>query len=299
MAMPAIAILLSIMGNAQADFIVPVSPSWAGEPNTTSQSWSAMSPDLATVPGPTTPASADGGTNSKGTAVWYDASAPIGASINDDAFACCNPTGGGPDVYSFDGILTPTAVVPGYNIAGNSLNVFVEVQSFGGGIDTTSANALIATYQDPGGNSHTIAVSSSAHSTAYSGSEDVGFGLADQVDHVWEFTLPNDTGSLKLSLGWGVTSAAIQGLAVFTQSFTPNAAQTPEPGSLFLAGLGALGIVACNIATEVGRKHGVPCSVRHAAKRGPVAACEPDEHGGSHHAAGLVRTGPVRPAGWL
>src|ERR1700690_2564622 len=100
-----LAIAVATAGSATAGFIQPVAPAWAGGPNTTSQIWSSMAPG-ATVPTAATPQSpTDSTSNPNGTAAWYDASSPA-----DSAFVI--PT----DVYSPSAPITPTAVVPGYNL---------------------------------------------------------------------------------------------------------------------------------------------------------------------------------------
>ena len=149
--------------------------------------------------------------------VWYDSSAST-----DDAFQV------GTDVYSFDGVISPVVVIPGYDQAGSQLNVSVEVQTFGGTIDTSD---LTATYTDPGGNAHSFLVStlpSYFYSEAYNdgGSSLGAFGTAYVIDNLWTFTLPQDTASLTLSFGWGVTSSALQALSVDTSL---SSAETVPP----------------------------------------------------------------------
>jgi hypothetical protein len=159
--------------------------------------------------------------------VWYDSTTPA-----DGAFQA------GTDVYSFGGVITPVVVVPGYNQAGSALSVSVEVQSFGSLIDT---KALTATYTDPGGNARLFLVSdlpSFSYSEAYNdgGSDFGGFGTAFTIDNLWTFTLPQDTANLTLTLGWGVTSSALQAISVDT-----HASPVPEPSTVALGLLGGVG----------------------------------------------------------
>ncbi len=167
-ALTALITLISTAKIAEAGALhTPVLPAW-GRPTTnaqavatssTYQEWDAPSP-TGEVPGPAVrlPRQAFVNPNANNTtqAVWYDSSAST-----DDAFQV------GTDVYSFDGIISPVVVVPGYNKSDSQLNVSVEVQTFGGTIDT---NALTATYTDPSGNAQSFLVStlpSFSYSQAY------------------------------------------------------------------------------------------------------------------------------------
>ncbi len=223
-----------------ASFHTAATPAW-GRPGsdaaasaalTTYQEWDAMSP-AATVPSVDSPLAAPlvFNPNASGPTqpVWYDSSSP-----SDGAFAA------GTDVYSFGGVITPVAVIPGYNLPGHVLNVSVEVQTFGANIDTSG---LTASYRDPGGNPHTVSVSSLpsfAYSQVYNdgGSNFGGFGTAYLIDNLWTFTLPQDTASLQLGWSWGVTSSAIQALSVDTQSVA-----VPEPDGIVLGSLAAIGSI--------------------------------------------------------
>lgn len=206
---------------ASADFVIPVTPSWNGETDTTSQVWSPMT-SSATVPTSASPQSPTAtSSNPNGAAGWYDSSAPA-----DGAFVIGSPGG---DVYSFSGVITPTATVPGYNISGNVLNVFAEAQSYGGMINTSD---LTATYTDQTG-SHSVVVStlpSYQYTQVYNdgGNNFGGLGTAYVIDNQWTFTLPEDVSNLQLSWGWDAESSAIQDLAIYTQS---TAASAPSGSS--------------------------------------------------------------------
>lgn len=259
----AIVILFGVSSLASATTLVePVANPWAGNPNTTSQSWTVMEPG-AFPPGPTAvtnvstaPATADTSTNSNGTAVWYDEAVATDGDIN-----------AGGDAYSFSGVLNPVAVVPGFNVSGNQLKVLVEVQFFGGTIDTGAPagsadpgpndpgdpTALTATYTDPSGTMHVNVPVNSLPGFSYNevyndgGSDFGGFGIAYQIDGVWEFTLPQDTSSLELSWDWGAVSSALQDMTIYTESV----AAVPEPCSLWLAILGLSAVVALPIVRSV------------------------------------------------
>ncbi|HEY4312439.1 MAG TPA: PEP-CTERM sorting domain-containing protein [Pirellulales bacterium] len=218
----------------------PVLPVW-GRPTTnaqatanlsTYQEWNSMSP-TASVPTSGSPLAAPTllNPNAGGSVqpVFYDSTAP-----GDGAFQA------GTDIYSFSGVLTPVVVIPGYNQAGHNLRVSIEVQSFGSLIDPTN---LTATYTDPGGNAHSFQVNtlpSYAYSQAFNdgGSDFGGLGTAYTVDNLWTFTLPQDTSSLTLTLGWGVTSAAIEAVSVDT-----HASAVPEPSTVALSLMAGLGSV--------------------------------------------------------
>ncbi len=215
----------------------PMLPAWgrpaddvaAAAAGTTYQEWNAMSP-TSTVPSQAIPLAAPTLVNPNASGdtqpFFYDSSTP-----GDGGFQA------GTDIYSFSGVLTPVVVIPGYNLVGNQLSVSVEVQSFGGLIDT---NDLTASYTDPEGKAHSILVSglpSFSYSEAYNdGGSDNGFGTAYVVDNLWTFTLPQDTASLTLTWGWGVTSAAVQAVSVDTHS-------VPEPSSIVLGLMAATAIV--------------------------------------------------------
>ena len=196
---------------AHADFHTVVSPSWFDAVGTTSQVWAPMT-SSATVPtadAPQVPTSS--AANPNGVASWYDASAA------DDGAFVIGALGG--DVYSFASVITPTATVPGSNVAGNALNVFIEAQSYGGLIDPTD---LTASYTD-GSGPHSLLVSSLPsyeYTSVYNdgGTPFGGFGTAYTIDHEWTFTLPSDVAALQLTWGWDASSSAIQDLAIFTQS---------------------------------------------------------------------------------
>lgn len=233
-ALTALITLISTAKIAEAGALhTPVLPAW-GRPTTnaqavatssTYQEWDAPSP-TGEVPGPSSPLAAQAfvnpNANNTTQAVWYDSSAST-----DDAFQV------GTDVYSFDGIISPVVVVPGYNKSDSQLNVSVEVQTFGGTIDT---NALTATYTDPSGNAQSFLVStlpSFSYSQAYNdgGTPFGAFGTAYVIDNLWTFTLPQDTASLTLSFGWGVTSSALQALSVDT-SLSSASTGPSLPGDL-------------------------------------------------------------------
>jgi hypothetical protein len=250
---PATIIALALAHSAWASFVNPVSPSWAGGPNSTMQSWNIMTGTAGgTVPTAGTPLNAQTSVNANGFASWYDAAAPGDGSFN-----------AGGDVYSFSGVLNPVATIPSFNIAGNRLKVFTEIQYFGGII----SDALTATYQDHEGNSHAILASTLPDyqfNTVYTdgGNSFGGFGLAYKNDVTWEFTLPQDTASLQLSWGWGVTSSALQGMSVYTQSVV-----VPEPSTMFLAGIGFVLLIVTRY-----RRRRMKCARRMIHRLCPVAA---------------------------
>ncbi len=132
------------------------------------------------------------------------------------------------DIYSFGAVITPQIIVPGYNVAGNQLNVLVQVEAYGAVIDTSSltANGITAS----------TLPNYSVTETYTDGGQDVGFGTAYRNDYAWTFTLPSDTASLQLNFGWGEVSAAFVSAVVDTQSVP-----VPEPSALLLGSLaGAL-----------------------------------------------------------
>ncbi len=242
----ALAALLMLEGNARASsFVVTSTPSWSTGSNVTSQTWTSM------ITGSSAPSSVGTGvqattySNSNGTPVWYDATAPGDGVFN----------AGGGDAYSFAASINPVAVIPGSNITGNELKVFAEVQTFGGQIDTSD---ITATYTDPSGQSHTITGTGSggfSYTQAYNdgGTDFGGFGTAYTIDGVWQITLPQDTTSLSLSWGWDTPSSALQAMSVFTQSV----AAVPEPSSAWLAiagGLAMAGWWRLRVAKSAGRR---------------------------------------------
>ncbi len=218
--------------SAFAGIHTPVGPSWtrpttnteASNTLTTYQQWDSV---LST--GTSTPAGPNAATslvnpNSAGSLtdnVW-DTSYP-----SDGAFAA------GTDIYSFSGVITPEIDVAGYGVAGNVLNVQVEVQSFGSVIDTS-----LLTVNGVAASSLTGYSTSEAYNDG--GSDFGGLGTAFLIDNVWTFQT-TDASQLKLNFGWGVTSAALQGIIVDTKSVP--AAPVPEPASMAALGLGAVALI--------------------------------------------------------
>lgn len=238
----ALVVIFGIQNVEAASFHTVALPAWgrpadnsaASSALSTYQEWNSVSPT------PSVPTSAsrlaaqtlvNPNANAQNPSVWYDSSAPA-----DGAFAA------GTDVYSFSGALNPVAIVAGYNVSGNALKVSAEIQTFGSLINV---NSLTAVYTDPQGNAHSIAVSSLpsySYAEAYNdgGTDFGGMGIAYLVDHLWTFTLPQDTASLQLTWGFGIPSAALQALSVDTQSVA-----VPEPASIVLLGLAGAGCWMC------------------------------------------------------
>ncbi|HWB53012.1 MAG TPA: PEP-CTERM sorting domain-containing protein [Tepidisphaeraceae bacterium] len=178
---------------------------------TTYQEWDGFN----SAAGPNAPTAA--ANPNAGTPDAYDA-----AAASDGAFLIGSPG----DIYSFGAVIKPVVIVPGYNIAGDQLNVQVEIQSYGSliSVDDLNVNGIPATSLD-----------NYSHTEVYNdGGADNGFGVAYTADEVWTFSLP-DTALLDISWGWDVESSAWQVASVDTQS-----APLPEPASLALLILGAI-----------------------------------------------------------
>ncbi len=210
----------ALCGAAQAAFITPsgwtrpVDDSAASIDRTTFQYWDVLgtsgndpallkAPDVAEI-------------NPNGAATVQDAGSPASGSFI---------TSGG-NIYSFAGVIKPQAVVPGYAAVGYKTEFLVQLRTQGQNIDTGDlklGGVLISTL--PG--------------YSYTELSNVplgGFG-GFLIDHAWTFTAPADLASFTLDWGWGVSSASFDQLTIDTR-LTP----VPEPASLAMGGLGALGI---------------------------------------------------------
>jgi hypothetical protein len=208
------------VGVARAAFITP--SGWTRPANdgqaasdlTTFQHWDvlggptditsvAKTPDLAEI-------------NPNGAATARDSSAPASGSFF---------TSGG-NIYSFSGVITPQAVVPGYAAAGYLTEFLVQVRSQGQNIDTADLKLGGVQVSTLPGYSYTELSNVSLG----------GFG-GFLIDHAWTFTAPADLASFTLDFGWGVTSSSLDQLSIDT-----HLTAVPEPASLAMATLGAIGI---------------------------------------------------------
>ena len=217
-----VVLLLALAGSAKGSFIKSLSPTnWArptsaGQANTDSttyQTWTGFT-------SPAGPNAATAVFNPKGTPNVVDAAAP-----GDGAFNI------GTDIYSFSASINPVVTIPVYGTAGHLEDVLVQAQSYGADINTAD---LLVTYTDLSG-SHTVGANTLdgySYNQLYTSTADVGFGLADTVDHAWTFVVP-DTTSLTIDFGWDAVSSALQALSVDTHS-----AAVPEPISMGLMLLG-------------------------------------------------------------
>jgi len=200
--------LLAATG-AQAAFILP---SWTRPANdaqaladkTTYQHWDLFQSTTSNAPDVAPEV------NPNGLANAFDSAAPGSGSFI---------TG---NIYSFSGVIKPRAVVPGYNVSGNTLTVLAQLQSWGNAIDTgdIKVNGVDATTLP--GYSY----------TALSSTNDPQ-GLI--VQHAWTFQVP-DAASIQIDWGWGVTSSSFTELIVDTRS-------VPEPAGLGVALLAGAGIL--------------------------------------------------------
>lgn len=208
----AAAAAVSVSSYARATiFHTVVVPAWRGSALTTYQEWDGFTST-------TNPNAATTAANAFGTPDAYD-----GAAATDGSFLIGSPG----DIYSFSGVINPTMTIPTSNIAGNQLNVQVEMQWDGSpitGSDLT-VNGTPAT-----------SLANYSYTEVYNdgGSEFGGFGTAYLADDVWTFSLP-DTPLLQLSFGWDAVDSAWQVASVDTQSVIP----APEPASLGLLALAA------------------------------------------------------------
>lgn len=127
------------------------------------------------------------------------------------------------DIYSFSGVIKPQITMPTYNVAGNHLNVLVQVEQDGQQIDTSqlTVNGILASTLPNYGVTETYT----------DGGTQSGFGTAYTNDYAWTFTLPDDPSSLELDFGWGVTSSALTSAVIDTQS---SSSPVPEPVSVGL-----------------------------------------------------------------
>lgn len=163
--------------------------------------------------------------NPSGAATVHDAAAPAsGAFI----------TSGG-NLYSFADVIKPQAVVPGYAAPGSKTEFLVQLRTQGQNIDTADlklGGVLVSTLP---GFSYTELSNVSLG----------GFG-GFLIDHAWTFTAPADLASFTLDFGWGVTSSSFDQLSVDT-----HLTAVPEPASLAMVALGAIGIAvaACKART--------------------------------------------------
>ncbi|MGD9645929.1 MAG: PEP-CTERM sorting domain-containing protein [Pirellulales bacterium] len=216
-------------GAAHAAFITPsgwtrpVDDTAASSTLTTFQHWDVLG---SSGDDPALPKAADvAKINPNGAATVRDSSSPAsGAFI----------TSGG-NIYSFSGVITPEAIVPGYAAAGYRTEFLVQLRTQGQNIDTADLTL--------GG----VPVSSLAgfSYTELSNVDLGGFG-GFLIDHAWTFTAPADLASFTLDWGWGASSASFDQLAIDTHLIP-----VPEPASLAMAGLASLGI-----ALVVGRTRG-------------------------------------------
>lgn len=200
---------LLAISSAQAAF---TTPSWtrpadnaaAAASGTTYQYWDVFT----SVVGPNAPDFANINPNS--TPNVFDSGAPAnGAFLT---------TG---NMYSAVGSLRPRATIPGYNIAGNSVEVLVQL--FVQGLDI-NINSLTV----DGVPVNTL--------TGFNYQElsrvPLGGPGGAAVEHLWSFTLPSDAASFQLDWNWGTPHSMFDRLSIDTQS-------VPEPGSLALLAIGA------------------------------------------------------------
>ncbi|HEY1686933.1 MAG TPA: PEP-CTERM sorting domain-containing protein [Tepidisphaeraceae bacterium] len=230
-------IAVSMPAVALADvFHTPVLPSWtrptdstqADSSLTTYEEWDGFAVQTATND-PTGPSA-------------FDASLSVptagdSTAAADDSFIIPNGTASNSyytnasvgDIYSASQTTTiaPQINVPGYGIAGNQVNMQIEVQWYGAPID---ANDLTVNGV-PASN-----LANYSHSQVYNdGGNNIGFGFAYVADELWTFSLP-DTTSLQLNFGWDALDSAIEVASVDTQSVVT----APEPASLGLLGIAAV-----------------------------------------------------------
>jgi hypothetical protein len=218
---------------AQTEFFVEANPTWA-RPTTAAQAGSSLTTyqgwnDFNSTQSPSfqNPPNDPNSINPSGTPVAFDNAYP-----GDGAFFIGSGTY--QDIYSFSGVLNPQVIVPQYSITGQQLNVLAQIQYFGQDINL---NDLLVTYTDANGVQQSVQADTLANysvTNLYSSSSEFGgFGVADEADYEWAFTVPN-TSTLQLSWGWDVTSSALQDIAVDTQSVPVS---VPEPASVGLLGL--------------------------------------------------------------
>lgn len=202
-------VTLFAAGTSQAAF---TTPSWtrpadnaaAAAGLTTYQYWDVFS----SVVGPNAPDVAN--INPNGMPNVFDSGAPAnGAFLT---------TG---NMYSAVGSLQPRATVPGYNVAGNTVDVLVQlfVQGLDININSLTVNGVPA---------NTL--------TAYNYQElsrvPLGGPGGAAVEHLWSFTLPSDAASIQLDWNWGTPHSMFDRLSIDTQS-------VPEPSSMLLLSTGA------------------------------------------------------------
>jgi hypothetical protein len=215
----ALAALFSLATNSltQAAFITPsewTRPSddtTAANELTTYQSWDVFT----SVAGPNNPDVAE--INPSGVANAFDSAAP-----GSGAFL----TGGG-NIYSFSGVIEPSAIVPGYAESSHKTRFLLQVESNGNFIDLDDVlldGVPVNTLED-------------FAYTELSNTPLGGFGGA-MIEHAWEFTAPADLASYQLDFGWSAESASLGRLSVDTQAIP-----IPEPGTLAL-GVGGIGCLA-------------------------------------------------------
>lgn len=211
-------VTLLAFSSANAAF---TTPSWARPADnaaaaatlTTYQYWDVFS----SVVGPNAPDVAN--INPNGVPDVFDSGAPMnGAFLT---------TG---NMYSAVGSLKPRATIPGYNVAGNSVDVLVQlfVQGLEININSLTVNGVPA---------NTL--------TAYNYQElsrvPLGGPGGAAVEHLWSFTLPSDAASIQLDWNWGTPHAMFDQLSIDTRS-------VPEPGSFALLAAGAALIIRRRIA---------------------------------------------------
>jgi hypothetical protein len=136
------------------------------------------------------------------------------------------------DIYSFGAVIAPQIAVPEYGIAGDQLNVLVQVQSYGNEIDPTQLTVNGVPASDLPDYSEAL--------TKTDGGVAGGFGESFTNDYTWIFTLPVDPTSLQLNFGWGTTSAAFDSAVIDTQSVP---ASVPEPASIGLMALSGIALL--------------------------------------------------------
>lgn len=163
--------------------------------------------------------------NPSGAATVRDAAAPASGAF---------VTSGG-NLYSFADVIKPQAVVPGYAAVGYQTEFLVQLRTQGQNIDTADlklGGVLVSTLP---GFSYTELSNVSLG----------GFG-GFLIDHAWTFTAPADLASFTLDFGWGVSSSSFDQLSIDT-----HLTAVPEPASLAMVTLGAIGIAvaACKART--------------------------------------------------
>ncbi len=197
--------------------------------------------------------------NPHGTPNAWDRHAP---NLGQPGFNPPNPssqsflTSGG-NIYSFSDVIQPAAAIPTEGIAGNLLNVMVQVKSLG--MDILLLDNQTVDYYLPGATtpigSVTFPAALSANGVSvrdlpnftytelYRGEDESGFGGAP-VEHLWTFTIP-DTGNLELQWAWGGVSSSWDMLSVDTISVP-----VPEPSTWLLTIIGSASVL---IAARRGR----------------------------------------------